>query len=144
MAQTLQIDMDSLWRTENELRQRVEGAPANVEARRDLAWCLMLLAMYQAGFEQAMQWRETDSAATESLDASSDEESQSAEQLLLEHLWHAHVLKVLPSPSQSKCPAFCDLGIGQIVGAPLLSAKVKSKFEDAMRRLIADLQTAAC
>jgi hypothetical protein len=136
----MHIDVDSLLRTESELRERVEGAPANAEARRDLACCLILLAMYQAGIEQTTGRADCGDSAPDALMASTRVANRSAEQLLHEHLWHAQVLNMLPSARQITGPAFYDMGIGRLVGATLLASQVKSKYDEALRRLIADLQ----
>lgn len=50
---------------------------------------------------------------------------------------------MLPSASRVSAPALHDLGLGQIVGASVLVSKVKAEYDNALRRLIADLQDPA-
>src|SRR5512142_1909407 len=45
------FDVDALRRTVDDYRNRVYNGPANMRARIDLAWYLLLLAVHEAGRE---------------------------------------------------------------------------------------------
>ncbi|MDR3710314.1 MAG: hypothetical protein P4L33_18610 [Capsulimonadaceae bacterium] len=146
----MQIDLERLSRTEMELRNRVERSPTNADARRDLAWCLILLAMYHAGLEQSEAGAVSrgDGSDTSGAECCEDEiqsikgrsESRSADQFLCEHLWHAQVLDMLPASRQVMRELPSDIGLAHVIGGADMASKVSSKYEAALRRLISDLE----
>ena len=143
----MHIDVERLWRTETELRDRVENSPGNTQARQDLAWCLILLAMYQAGLEKSGARPSTarltlSSGAAGAAESSEHAESidRSAEQLLCEHLWHSQVLDMLPRERTASTSRSTTLPIDDLIGAAPLAREMRRKYETALRSLIADLQ----
>jgi hypothetical protein len=136
-APTNHMNVLSLWTTESELRARVENAPANAEARRDLAWCLVLLAMYQAGIED----RDSDGAGLVDDETDEDVESdtRSSSELFREHLWHMQVLRMLPNRKDVLRSDVVD--VTKMLGLSPVSAEIKTKYDTAFRRLVADLQS---
>ncbi len=129
----------SLWTTESELRARVENAPTNAEARRDLAWCLVLLAMYKAGVEQSEQ-EQAESGIAAGSAAESPEIDRTSSDLFREHLWHLQVLRMLPSRKDVLRTDVVD--ITKMLGLPPVSAEIKTKYDSAFRRLVSDIQSA--
>ena len=130
------MDVLNLWQVESELRARVERSPANAEARRDLACCLVLLAMYQAGYEDhdgpGHAYLGEDHSATVA-------SSRTSTELFREHLWHLHVLKILPAHKDVTNGDY--INVPSILGMLPMTSEVKSKYETAFRRFLADLQT---
>ncbi|HEY3329613.1 MAG TPA: hypothetical protein VGK19_06290 [Capsulimonadaceae bacterium] len=121
---------------EHELRARVDKSPANAEARRDLACCLVLLAMYQAGYED----HDENSTHVEPSAASSRPVAlRSSSELFREHLWHLHVLKMLPSHKEVTASDYINLP--SVLGMIPMTSEVKAKYELAFHRFLNDLQS---
>jgi len=130
------MDVLNLWQVENELRARVERSPSNAEARRDLACCLVLLAMYQAGYED--NGGAGHAYLGEEHNGTPDN-SRSSSELFREHLWHLHVLKMLPSHKEGAASDY--INVPSVIGMLPLTMEVKGKYETAFRRFLADLQS---
>jgi hypothetical protein len=132
----MRIDLEELWKTEQDLKKRVEEAPTNIKARSDLANCLVLLAAYKAGQEAIL-------GNTPRIDQCDDPGlaiGRSSSDLFKEHLWHMRVLSVLPkgqySVNEGSVSPVHSIAFHLATG---LDAEVKEKHDKAMRRMISDI-----
>jgi len=134
----MSINLEELYEVEQTLKKIVEDAPTNVKARRGLADCLVLLAMFRAGQEAMGSDNIPDTP--QPLNPSGKTASRSSTELLKEHLWHLRVLEMLPGDSSNQKPKQEEPLSRHLRLSAGLESDVQKKHEDALRRMLADIR----
>jgi len=134
------MDISSLRSAERSLRDLVDACPESADARRDLAWCLLVQVFYRAGYEDCFRRvtaEDNNQAAEESLDF------RSITEMLAECLWQATVLPSLTSDDAARIERDRLISIARMAGRSDDVEAAQLRGDQALRDLIRDLASAA-
>jgi hypothetical protein len=135
---TSEMDITALRRAERALRALVDASPEATDARRDLAWCLLLQVFYWAGYEDCVHRM---SEMQQGVESPREEliPDRPISELLAECLWQATILPAISSDEATRVDRERLISLAKMAGRAREVDAAQRRGDQVLRVLIRDI-----